>query len=98
MNFAMNITRGCDCEAKRMKPIMDDFGIFISTDPVAIDKACYDMAKERGKKFRGYKVFAYAESIGLGTTDYNLIEIDDCMPPHKQKFDKKVERGPAFVG
>lgn len=77
INFAMNITPGCDCEPKKMKTIMDDFGIFISTDPVAIDKACYDIAKENGKKFRGYKTFAYAEEIGLGSADYNLIEVDE---------------------
>ena len=76
MNFAMNVTIGCDCESRKMKPIMDDFGIFISTDPVAIDKVCYDMAKERGKKFRGFKTFAYAEHIGLGSTEYVLHEAD----------------------
>ena len=75
INFAMNITRGCDCEAHKMKPIMDDIGIFISTDPVAIDKACYDAAQARGKRFRGHKAFAYAESIGLGSTDYALHEL-----------------------
>lgn len=74
-NFAMNITPGCDCEPRKMKPLMDDIGIFISTDPVAIDKACYDLVKENGKKFRGFKQFAYAESIGLGTTNYNLIAL-----------------------
>lgn len=76
MNFAMNITPGCDCEPKKMKTLMDDFGIFVSTDPVAIDKACYDMAKDRGKKFRGYKTFAYAESIDLGKTKYSLHELN----------------------
>lgn len=77
MNFAMSITRGCDCEGRKMKPIMDDFGIFISSDPVAIDKACYDLAKKQGKKFRGFKVFSYAESIGLGSIDYKLIELEE---------------------
>jgi uncharacterized Fe-S center protein len=76
MNFAMSITAGCDCEPKKMKPLMNDFGIFISTDPVAIDKACYDMAKERGRTFRGYKTFAYAEQIGMGSTAYALHEIN----------------------
>ncbi|MGD9212425.1 MAG: DUF362 domain-containing protein [Desulfobacteraceae bacterium] len=76
MNFAMNVTIGCDCEPRKMKPLMDDFGIFISTDPVAIDKACYDMTKERGKKFRGFETFAYAENIGLGSTEYVLHEAD----------------------
>lgn len=75
MNFIMNITSGCDCEGKKMKILMDDIGIAISTDPVAIDKACWDLVKENGKKFRGSKSFAYAEKIGLGTTKYKLIEI-----------------------
>ncbi len=76
MNFAMNITAGCDCEPRKMKKLIDDFGIFISTDPVAIDKACYDIAKKLGKIFRGFKTFAYAEHIGLGTTDYVLHEVN----------------------
>ena len=75
INFAMNITKGCDCEPRKMKPIMDDFGILISSDPLAIDKACYDMVKERGKAFRGFKQFEYAESIGLGSTNYEIVEI-----------------------
>lgn len=75
INFAMNITSRCDCEPKKLKIIMDDIGIFISTDPVAIDKACYDLVEEKGKKFRGFKQFAYAEKIGLGSTKYELIEI-----------------------
>jgi uncharacterized Fe-S center protein len=76
LNFAVNITRGCDCEPRKMKPVMDDMGIFASSDPVAVDKACFDMAQERGRKFRGEKAFAYAESIGLGSADYTLHRLD----------------------
>ena len=75
LNFAMNITAGCDCEARKMKPLIPDVGIFASTDPVAIDKACHDMVKSRGKKFRGRKTFALAEKIGLGSSSYELHEI-----------------------
>jgi uncharacterized protein len=75
LNFAMNITPGCDCEARKMKPLMPDIGIFASTGPVAIDKACYDLVKARGKKFRGYKTFALAEEIGLGSSHYRFPEI-----------------------
>ncbi len=75
INFAMNITAGCDCEPRKMKNLVDDFGIFISTDPVAIDKVCLDLLKENGKKFRGAKQLDYAEHIGFGTTKYKLIEI-----------------------
>lgn len=74
LNFAMNITKGCDCEPKKMKPIMEDIGIYVSTDPVAIDKACYDAVKEKGKTFKGYEQLSYAETIGLGSTHYTLIE------------------------
>jgi uncharacterized Fe-S center protein len=74
INFLMNITKGCDCEGHSMKPVVDDIGILISTDPVAIDKACYDLVKEKGKNFRGEKIFKYAQKIGLGSIDYNLIE------------------------
>lgn len=74
-NFVMNITAQCDCVGRAMKPLMDDIGIFISTDPVAIDRACYDMIKENGKTFKGVEQFEYAEKIGLGTNNYNLIEL-----------------------
>jgi uncharacterized Fe-S center protein len=72
MNFAMNITRGCDCEGRKTNILMEDIGIFASTDPVAIDKACYDMVKEKGKKFRGFNTFKYTEEIGFGSADYTL--------------------------
>jgi len=75
INFLMNVTPGCDCEGRAMKSVVDDFGIFISTDPVAIDKACYDIVKSKGKKFRGHSIFNYAEKIKLGNLNYKLIEI-----------------------
>jgi len=75
INFAKDITAGCDCEPKKMKPLLGDVGIFASTDPVAIDKACYDMVKEGGKAFRGAKSFEYARQIGLGSPAYELREI-----------------------
>jgi uncharacterized Fe-S center protein len=75
INFAMNITRGCDCEPRKMKSIIPDLGLFISTDPVAIDKACHDIAKENGKKFKGVQQLTYGETIGLGSQNYKLIEV-----------------------
>ena len=75
LNFLMNITRGCDCEGRKMSVIIKDIGILASTDPVAIDKASFDLVKKAGKKFRGFSTFAYAEKIGLGSADYTLKEI-----------------------
>jgi uncharacterized Fe-S center protein len=66
INLAMTMTKGCDCEAWSMKPIIDDLGIFISTDPVAIDKACLEKIDERaGKKVypKGRHTLKYLESL-----------------------------------
>lgn len=73
VNFAMNITAGCDCEPKKMKALINDIGILVSTDPVAIDQACFDLAKQSGKRFRGRHVLEYAEEIGLGSRKYELV-------------------------
>lgn len=75
INYAMNITASCDCVGKPMKPIMDDIGILVSTDPVSLDKACYDLSAKKGKKFKGLRQLTYAEEIGLGKQKYTLIEI-----------------------
>ncbi len=76
MNFALNITRGCDCEPLPMKPCIHDIGVFASLDPVAIDRACWDAAEKHGKKFAGVEQLAYAEKIGLGKNSYELITLD----------------------
>lgn len=75
MNFIMNVTAGCDCVGKKMKPLMDDIAILISSDPLAIDKASFDMVAQNGKKFKGHDQLVYAENIGLGSMQYELIEI-----------------------
>jgi uncharacterized Fe-S center protein len=75
MNFLLNITAGCDCEPRSMKQLVKNIGITISSDPVAIDKASYDLVKASGKTFSGSHTFKYAESIGLGSTAYTLKEI-----------------------
>jgi uncharacterized Fe-S center protein len=77
MNFVMNITGGCDCEPRKMKPLLEDIGILVATDPVALDQACYDLAKQKGKKFRGRRVLEYAEEIGLGSRKYDLQVVRD---------------------
>ncbi len=75
INYIMNVTKGCDCIGKPMRPIMDDIGILASTDPVALDKACCDLTAEHGKRFKGLRQIVYAESIGLGEQEYELIDV-----------------------
>ncbi|MCK5632781.1 DUF362 domain-containing protein [bacterium] len=76
INFALNITPRCDCSGDEMKPVAKDIGVFASTDPVAIDQACYDLVKKSGKKLRGQNILKYAEKIGLGSRNYELISVE----------------------
>jgi len=79
-NFLINITKDCDCLQEEVKKIVPDIGILASLDPVAIDKASVDLVKIGNFK-KGYPdidwepQFRYAEEIGLGSTEYELIEI-----------------------
>ena len=77
LNFAINLVKDCDCDARPMEPLYPNLGIFASTDPVAIDKACMDQLQKRENKkpFKGEHVFGYAQEIGLGSAEYSLIEI-----------------------
>lgn len=77
INFALDITPGCDCEGKAMEPIMEDIGLFASTDAVALDRACWDKAAEKGKMFRGDHIFKHAENIGMGRQSYDLITMNN---------------------
>ena len=76
----------CDCDCNQGDPVMKDIGIFASLDPVANDEAFLDAIwnsndpgkeelKERVDSRLGRHITKYAESIGLGTRDYELIEI-----------------------
>ncbi len=77
---------GCDCEAKQGDPVMGDLGIVASLDPVANDQAFIDMIwaskdpgaeelKERIDSRLGREILPYAESLGLGSREYELVEI-----------------------
>ena len=44
INVLANISKSCDCAGVRApEPKIRNIGILASTDPVAIDKACYDL-------------------------------------------------------
>ena len=84
MNF---LSVDCDCDAHQTDPVMADLGIVASLDPVANDQAFVDMiwaSKDKGAHLLqeridrqvGRHILPYAEEIGLGTTKYELINID----------------------
>lgn len=77
----------CDCDSNQGDPVMNDLGIVGSLDPVANDQAFMDMVfisseegsselKERVDSRKGREILKYAESLGLGSTEYELINID----------------------
>ena len=86
-NFIISVTKDCDCFGKSDMPkIVDDIGIVASTDPVAVDKAALDLVEAKGEKklpqlvgnvkLNPHYQIEHAERIGLGSTDYELIELD----------------------
>ena len=82
-----NLSVDCDCDANQGEPVMNDIGIIASLDPVANDQAFIDMVwnskdsgahllQERVDRQEGRHITEYAESIRLGSTQYELINID----------------------
>ena len=79
------ITAECDCLAKDNPRIAGDVGILVSTDPVALDQASYDLVcrkaggrdvfKESHPKSESRKQLGHAENLGLGTKKYDLVTL-----------------------
>lgn len=87
INVANNLSVDCDCDSSPEDPRMNDIGILASLDPVALDKACTDLVRssddhgkihliERIDSRQGMHTLDYAEQIGLGTQQYELISLD----------------------
>lgn len=81
-----NISIDCDCDGNPAKPDIHDIGVVASTDPVAIDQACIDLAfaaegseslKARVNDRNGLHTLEHAEEIGLGNRHYQLVNLDD---------------------
>ncbi len=76
----------CDCSSEQGDPVMGDLGIVASLDPVANDQAFIDLIwksrdkgadelRERIDSRLGREILPYAESLGLGSREYELVEI-----------------------
>lgn len=48
VNMAIDISPYCDCAPFSDSPIVPNLGVLAGKDPVALDKACVDLAKEAG--------------------------------------------------
>lgn len=86
ITVANAISLDCDCDAHQGDPVIKDIGIFASLDPVANDQAFIDAIwktheegtkdiEERIDSRCGRHITEYAEDLGLGSTEYELVEI-----------------------
>ena len=46
INFVLNVTPDCDCVGWSDMPMVPNIGILASTDPVALDQACFDLVNK----------------------------------------------------
>ena len=86
VNVMKNMSIDCDCCAVAEDPCIADIGILISDDPVAIDQACVDLVDkstdpgrdhlwERIESRHGIHTVEVAAEHGIGTREYELIEV-----------------------
>lgn len=87
INVANRLSVDCDCDAHPAEPEMADLVIYASSDPVALDQACYDAVKnssdpgkaaliERMDSRHGIHTVEAAAALGLGTRDYTIVSLD----------------------
>jgi uncharacterized Fe-S center protein len=87
VNVMANMSVDCDCCAKAADPEIGDIGILASLDPIALDQACLDLVYasedpgkaaliERIESKNGVLIVEAAASLGFGSREYELIELD----------------------
>lgn len=86
INVMNRLSVDCDCNGNPAEPDMHDIGILASLDPVALDQACLDLVYnapdgssliERIESRNGLHTVEHAETIGLGSRAYQLVNLDD---------------------
>ena len=86
INVANRLSVDCDCDGNPAVPKMGDIGILASLDPVTLDRACVDLVFnsddpgkddliERINSRHGTHTLDYAEQIGIGSQEYELVEL-----------------------
>ncbi|HNW39715.1 MAG TPA: DUF362 domain-containing protein [Candidatus Omnitrophota bacterium] len=84
INFAIKINKECDCWGMENPRIAPDVGILASADPVSVDRASLDLVNRASGKdiFKDVHPdqdatiqLRYAQDIGLGSLDYELITL-----------------------
>lgn len=82
INDVNRIAKSCDCDPCAGPIICDDVGYFVSTDPVAVDKASLDLIDtiqpdlfQKVNHIDPYQQVRFADLIGLGSSSYELVKL-----------------------
>ena len=86
VNVMKNMSVDCDCCAVAEDPCMQDIGILVSLDPIAVDQACLDLVYaskdpgrdhlvERIESLNGVHTIEAAAALGIGSREYELVEV-----------------------
>ncbi|UNC90871.1 DUF362 domain-containing protein [Candidatus Contubernalis alkaliaceticus] len=87
VSFLVDITAICDCRSWSPTPLVGDLGILAGNDPVAVEKASLDLVESAVRKIyndkclkdftgkNGLYQIEYAEKLGLGSSEYELIHL-----------------------
>lgn len=84
INVLINMTRDCDCMGEDQPKAIPDIGILAGRDPVAIDKATFDLIHQANNPGQVKKTFQnlnpliqieHAVKIGMGKMEYELIKV-----------------------
>ena len=90
INVMNKMSIDCDCNGSPHEPLIADYGIIASLDPVAVDQAAYDIVTQihhdehndpqplldRIAEKHGTHIMEWGEQIGLGSRSYKLVSID----------------------
>ncbi len=89
INVMRNMSVSCDCEGTAAEPVVTpNVGIIGSTDILSVDKCSVDIIYamkecdhhdlvERMETRKGLRQLSYMKEIGLGSDDYEIIDIDN---------------------
>jgi uncharacterized Fe-S center protein len=84
LNFLTDVTMNCDCLGRKQEASYPNVGILASDDLIAVETATADLSLQRyGRDIwltwwpdSSYQTqFEYGEKIGLGTRQYELVEL-----------------------
>jgi uncharacterized Fe-S center protein len=82
VNWIYNLTQRCDCPSDPGPIVMDDVGIVMGEDIVAVEKASHDLIVERAGKDIFEEIhhksplvhIKEAEKLGMGKSEYELVK------------------------